>query len=111
LCGGGAEEVSPAQMLETLLASETTGDLLVLFHRNPGLIDTLDSVAHRIGRTGNAIEEGVRGLLNLGILRTRKIGRSEVLLLDRARDREVLDAIAKHLRNLEVVGKIDNTQF
>jgi len=33
------------------------------------------------------------------------------LLLDRARDREVLDAIAKHLRNLEGVEKIDNAKF
>src|SRR5437879_10686381 len=80
-------------------------------HRNPGLIDTLDSIARRIGRTGNAIEEDVRGLVNLGILKTRRIGRSEVLLLDRARDREVLDAIAKHLRNLEGVEKIDNAKF
>src|SRR5438093_4939995 len=98
-------------MLETLLASEITGDLLVLFHRNPGLIDTLDGVARRIGRTGNAIEEDIRGLVNLGILKTRRIGRTEVLLLDRARDREVLDAIAKHLRNLEGVEKIDNAKF
>ena len=90
--------MSAAQMLETLLASETTGDLLVLFHRNPGL-------------TGNSIEEDVRGLVNLGILKTRRIGRSEVLLLDRARDREVLDAVAKHLRNLEGVEKIDNIKF
>jgi len=77
----------------------------------PGLIDTLDGVARRIGRTGNAIEEDVRGLVNLGILKTRRIGRSEVLLLDRARDREVLDAIAKHLRNLEGVEKIDRAKF
>jgi len=103
--------VSATKMLETLLASETTGDVLVLFHSNPGLIDTLDSIARRIGRTGNAIEEDVRGLVNLGILKTRKIGRSEVLLLDRARDREVLNAIAKHLRNLEGVGKIDDAKF
>lgn len=103
--------MSAAQMLETLLASETTGDLLVLFHRNPGLIDTVDSIARRIGRTGNAIEEDVRGLANLGILKARRIGSSEVLFLDRARDREVLDAIAKHLRNLEGVGKIDNAKF
>src|SRR5213593_4509041 len=100
-----------SETLARLLASEIRGDLLVLFHRNPGLIDTLDGVARRIGKTGNAIEEDVRGLVNLGVLKTRRIGRSEVLLLDRARDREVLDAIAKHLRNLEGVEKIDNTKF
>ena len=103
--------MSAAKMLQTLLASETTGDLLVLFHRNPGLIDTLDSVARRIGRTGSSIEEDVQALVNIGILRTRKIGRSEVLLLDRAKDQEVLDAIAKHLRNMQGVEKIDHTEY
>lgn len=98
-------------MLETLLASEVTGDLLVLFHRNPGLIDTLDSVARRIGRTGSSIEEDVQVLVNIGILKTRKIGRSEVLLLDRSRDQEVLDTIAKHLKNLQGVEKIDHTEY
>ncbi len=72
---------------------------------------SFDAVARRIGRTGNAIEEDIRGLVNLGILKTRRVGRSEVLLLDRERDREVLDAIAKHLRNLEGVEKIDHTKF
>jgi predicted transcriptional regulator len=103
--------MSAAKMLETLLASEVTGDLLVLFHRNPGLIDTLDSVARRIGRTGSSIEEDVQTLVNVGILKTRKIGRSEVLLLDRAKDQEVLDVIAKHLKNLQGVEKIDHTKY
>ena len=103
--------MSAAKMLQTLLASEVTGDLLVLFHRNPGLIDTLDSVARRIGRTGSSIEEDVQTLVNIGILRTRKIGRSEVLLLDRAKDQEVLDTIAKHLKNLQGVEKIDHIEY
>ena len=108
---GESVKMSAAKMLETLLASEVTGDLLVLFHRNPGLIDTLDSVARRIGRTGSSIEEDVQTLVNIGILKTRKIGRSEVLLLDRAKDQEVLDAVAKHLKNLQGVEKIDHTEY
>ena len=103
--------MSAAKMLQTLLASEITGDLLVLFHRNPGLIDTIDSVARRIGRTGSSIEEDVQMLVNVGILKTQKIGRSEVLLLDRAKDQEVLDAVAKHLKNLQGVEKIDHTDY
>src|SRR5215467_8050161 len=103
--------MSAAQMLETLLATEVTGELLVLFHRNPGLIDTLDCVARRIGRSGNAIEDDVRSLLDLGILKTKRIGNNEVLLLDSARDREVLETIAKHLKNLGGIEKIDNTKY
>ncbi len=91
--------------LQQLLASQARGDLLVLFHRNPGLIDTLDGVARRIGRTGFSIEEDVRGLVSLGVLKMKKIGSSEVILLDRAGDRQVLEAVANHLGTVKGVGE------
>jgi len=88
------------QIIATLLSSEVRGDLLVLFHRNSGLVDTIDGVARRIGRTGFSIENDVRDLVKLGVLKTKKIGSSEVILLDRARDREVLEAVANHIKSV-----------
>jgi hypothetical protein len=92
------------QMLATLLSSEARGELLVLFHRNPGLVDTVDGVARRIGRTGFSIEKDVQDLVELGVLKTRKIGTSEVILLDRAKDREVLAAVASHISRADEGG-------
>ncbi len=89
------------QLIATLLSSEVRGELLVLFHRNSGLVDTIDGVGRRIGRTGLSIENDVRDLVNLGVLKTKKIGTSEVLLLDRARDREILQAIANHVKTVK----------
>ena len=89
--------IDPKDALQKLLASQARGDLLVLFHRNPGLIDTMDGVARRIGRTGFSIEEDVRGLVHLGVLKMKKFGSSEVIFLDRAGDRELLEAVANHL--------------
>jgi hypothetical protein len=86
--------------LSTLLGSEIRGDLLVLFHRNPGLIDTVDGVARRIGRTTVAVISEVRELLQLGVLKQRRIGTSEVVFLDRAKDREVLESVANHLKTI-----------
>ena len=89
--------MSAEQALATLLATEVRGDLLVLFHRNPGLVDTIDGVARRIGRTGTSIEGDVRELLRIGILKEKIIGTSQVILLDRLRDRQILESVASHL--------------
>ena len=87
------------QVLVKLLATEATGDLLVLFHKNPGLIDTIDGVARRIGKTGLDVESDVKILVDLGLLKRRKIGSSEVVSLDRQKDREIQETVAKHLMN------------
>ena len=91
--------------MSTLLASEVRGDLLVLFHRNPGLIDTVDGVARRIGRATVAVISDVRELLVLGILRQKRIGTSEVVFLDRAKDRELLESVANHLKTVRIGGE------
>jgi len=94
--------LSGSEILSTLLGSEVRGDLLVLFHRNPGLIDTVDGVARRIGRTTVAVISEVRELLELGVLRQKRIGNSEVVFLDRAKDRELLESVASHLKTLRI---------
>ena len=91
-------DVSADQVISTLLGSEVRGDLLVLFHRNPGLIDTIEGVARRIGRSADTIQSDVRELVTLGVLREKKIGRTEVIFLDRAKDRELLESVAEHVR-------------
>src|SRR6516225_5044545 len=98
-------EMSADRVLSTLLASEVRGDLLVLFHRNPGLVDTVDGVARRIGRTAAGIESDLRELLKLGVLSLKKVGSSEVVVLDRRRDREVLESVAGHIKGLKVNGE------
>ena len=94
--------MSGSEILSTLLGSEVRGDLLVLFHRNPGLIDTVDGVARRIGRTTVAVISEVRELLELGVLKQKRIGASEIVYLDRAKDRELLESVANHLKTLRV---------
>ena len=86
------------RIIDTLLSSEIRGERLISFHRNLGLVVTVDGVARRIGRTGLPIENDVRDLVDLGALKMKRIGTSEILLLDRSRDREVLEAVANHIK-------------
>ena len=97
--------MSGGEILSTLLASEVRGDLLILFHKNPGLIDTVDGIARRIGRTTVAVISDVRELLQLGLLKQKRIGASEVVFLDRARDREILESVADHLKTVRMSGE------
>lgn len=97
--------MSGSEILSTLLASEVRGDILVLFHKNPGLIDTIDGVARRVGRTTIAIISDVRELLQLGVLRQKRIGSSEVVYLDRAKDRDLLESVANHLKTVRIGGE------
>ncbi len=92
-------------ILQRLLASRTRGELLVLFHRNPGLIDTIDGVARRLGRTGDSIVEDVNDLVDLGVLRRNTIGNSKALLLNRQGDREIQAAVASYLEGLKKDGE------
>ena len=97
--------MSGEEILSTLLGSEVRGDLLVLFHRNPGLVDTVDGVARRIGRTTVQVVSEVKELLLLGLLKQKRIGASEVVYLDRERDRAILESVANHLRSVNVSGQ------
>lgn len=89
------------QLLDKLLSSDVKADLLALFHKNPGLIDSIDGVARRIGRTANAIEKDVGELVDLGVLKRKRLSTSEVFLLDRAKDKEIQGIIANQIKSLE----------
>jgi hypothetical protein len=89
------------RLFEMLISTEVKGDLLVLFHKNPGLIDTYDGVARRIGRIAKTIEADVRDLVTLGILKVRQIRSREVLLFDRSKDRETQETIVNQLKTLK----------
>jgi hypothetical protein len=91
---GGAKDLGP---VEKLVSTEAKQLLLTLFHNNPGLIDKVEGVALRIGRTAPEIEADISDLVELGVLVRRKYGEFDVLLFDPARDDEIQQAIAARL--------------
>lgn len=88
-------------VLSKLLSSETKGELLILFRKNPGVIDTIEGVARRIGKRANAIEADVKEFLELGLLKTRRIGSADVIFLNTEVDREIQEVVAKYLNSLK----------
>ena len=92
---------APNQLFQSMLSSEIKGDLLVLFHKNPGLIDSLEGVARRIGRVGTTIQSDVQDMVNAHVLGTRQIGGREIIFLDRSGDKAAQETILDYLRNLK----------
>jgi len=90
----------PENLLNTLLSSGTKADLLVLFHRNPGLIDTVEGISRRMGKKAKGIESEISELTKASILQKKKVGNSEVYFLDRVKDREAQKDIANYITNL-----------
>ena len=91
------------ELLNKLLGSEIKGELLILFHKNPGLTDSIDGIARRIGRTASLIETDIRDFLDLGILRTKYINKSEVISLNASRDNEIQETLGNYLKRLNKV--------
>ncbi len=92
---------SGKEILDVLLANETRADLVTLFRKNPGLVDSLEGVARRIGRRQVAIQEDISELVKLGILRSRRLGTSEVISIDRLKDKEIQNEVGEFLQGVK----------
>lgn len=87
-------------ILERLLSSDVKADLLVLFHKNPGLIDTMEGIGRRIGRMTSAVDAEIRDLVEMGLLKVKIIGAAQVYSLDKTRNKSILEEAAVHIRSI-----------
>ena len=69
----------------------------MLFRQNPGIIDTNEGVARRLGVDPDAIDKEIQELIDVGFLRKREFGKYEVISLDEKRDREIQESATAFL--------------
>ena len=100
MTGWKPDMTEPTQMIDRLLSSDAKADLLALFHNNPGLTDTIDGVARRLGRAASEIEADVRDLITLSALSKKTLGESEVIYCDRKNDLEIQEIVSNHLKSI-----------
>jgi predicted transcriptional regulator len=89
-------------LLQRLISSEIKTELLTLFHRNPGLVDTITGIALRIGRSDAEVGGDVKDFVELGLLTKRTLGKTkmEVIQLNPSRDREIQASLEKYFSGL-----------
>jgi len=85
-------------MYEKLLSSDTKADLLTLFHDNPGIIDAIEGVALRIGRTTGEIEADVKDLIDLGVLVKAKFDKLDMVFFDTTKDKQIQEVISNQIK-------------
>ena len=87
-------ETGLRELSEKLIGTEIKAELLRLFHMNPGILDTVESIARRIGRMPKDVETEISTLVELGVLRKERFGKLDVLSLNMSKDREIQKKIA-----------------
>jgi hypothetical protein len=88
------------ELMERLLGTESKGELLMLFHRNPGIVDTLDGVARRLGKHGLQIEADIDDFLDLGILVKTEAGKMVLISFSKEKDAEIQDSISSFINGV-----------
>jgi hypothetical protein len=89
------------RLLQRLLSSEIKADLLTLFHGDPCLGDNVEGLARRIGRTPSAISKDLEDLLDLRVLKRKRLDDLDIIVLDSTRDNEIQRIIANELKEHE----------
>jgi predicted transcriptional regulator len=79
-----------------LLSSEIKRNILELFNKNPGLIDVEEGIARKIGRSKEAVSADLNDLIDIGILQNKRIGLSNLIFLNKEREKEVQEAIKNY---------------
>jgi len=87
-------ETGLRELSEKLIGTEIKAELLRLFHMNPGILDTVESIARRIGRMPKDVEIEISTLVELGVLRKERFGKLDVLSLNTSKDKEVQKKLA-----------------
>lgn len=93
--------ISGKDLLERLLSSEAKGEMLTLFHKNPGLIDTVDGIGRRVGKSKEQIDVDVKDFVEMGILKVVKAGKLTLYSLNAQRDQEIQASLAEYFGGLK----------
>jgi len=88
------KETDLHELMEKLMGTEIKAELLRLFHMNPGILDTVEGIARRVGRMSKNVETEISTLVELGVLRKERFGSLDVVSLNTSKDREIMKKVA-----------------
>ncbi len=94
-----------SKIMELWVASDLKVQVLVFFHDNPGVIETMEGLAKRLGTSVEGLRKEIAGHIALGLIKEQKANGYTLLVFDRRREGDVQKAIAEHLRKLSAQGK------
>lgn len=92
-----ADEEPLERLFETWLSSAEKVRLAAFYHRNPGVVETVEGLALRLGLEPEELRRDLADHVRLGLLRERRLGDKTLLVFDPRRRDEVGQLIERAL--------------
>ncbi len=86
------------KLFEVWMDNETKLMITVFFRNNPGVIETLEGLAVRLGTTPDALRDAIADHVSIGLLKERKVGDKTVLVYDRDMRMDMEAFIAEEIK-------------
>ncbi|MEA3189662.1 MAG: hypothetical protein QOD77_244 [Thermoplasmata archaeon] len=92
------------KLFEVWVDSELKAQIIVFYQNNPGVIDTIEGLASRLGTNVEQLRTNIADHLQLGFLHERKVGSQVVLVYDRKKQQGIQEFIAAEMGKLSREG-------
>jgi hypothetical protein len=73
--------------------------IVSFYHRNPGMIETIEGLAQRIGSDPEMVRKTVADHVKLGFLRERNLGALKVIVYDPNGEKRLQDYVAQQVKS------------
>lgn len=92
------------KLLELWVDSTLKVQVVVFFHNNPGIIETVEGLARRLGTNAENLRKEIAGHVAIGVLREEKCDGLTLLMYDRRKERDVQRYIEGQLGKRTAAG-------
>lgn len=86
------------KLFEVWVDSELKARIILFYNNNPGVVETMEGLAQRLGTTVDALRKDIAAHVELGLLRERTVGGKTILLYDRKRRNDIESFVTKELQ-------------
>ena len=86
------------KLFEVWIDSDLKAQVIVFYQNNPGVIETVEGLAKRLGTNPEQLRKDIAAHVHLGFLHERRVGDQTVLVYDRQQHKRIEDFIAEELR-------------
>jgi hypothetical protein len=97
----GNESKDLKKLFEVWLSSDMKCEVLVFFHNNPGVVETMEGLAKRMGVSVEALEKDIADHVALGLLKEKHVDHKKVLVYNKQKENEIekfiLDALGSNV--------------
>jgi hypothetical protein len=86
------------QLFDLWMDSPLKVQIVSFYHRNPGMIETVEGLAQRIGSDPEMVRKTVQDHVKLGFLRERNLGTMKVIVYDPSGEKKLQDYVAQQVK-------------